>query len=309
MRSNPTGNGLGIGAKTFLVVGANHKDAPDLLRVILIDMDFRALVDSAIRGPGTARGRCLRMLRPVLGDGRAQLEAIADRVLEVIHPERQAVLARNLSPRWEGVSMSECRLSVLPLWVILVGVAGLTLGLWLVLGARLDAASQPVFREIHAVPLALRVVSETAGKPRLAPLLKDQVARGVLEVVDEPMRSVVRVPADALFVAGSARLAPGQGELLQRIAASLSAVPGQVAIIGHTDDQPVVSPQFPSSWHLTRERAQAVQAALVHRGVRSDRLRAEGRADAEPLVPHADEAQRARNRRIEIELRLPRPDE
>lgn len=32
MRSNPTGNGLGIGAKTFLVVGANHKDAPDLLR-------------------------------------------------------------------------------------------------------------------------------------------------------------------------------------------------------------------------------------------------------------------------------------
>ncbi len=242
-------------------------------------------------------------------DGRAQLEAIADRVLEVIHPERQAVLARNLSPRWEGVSMSECRLSVLPLWVILVGVAGLTLGLWLVLGARLDAASQPVFREIHAVPLALRVVSETAGKPRLAPLLKDQVARGVLEVVDEPMRSVVRVPADALFVAGSARLAPGQGELLQRIAASLSAVPGQVAVIGHTDDQPAVSPQFPSSWHLTRERAQAVQAALVQRGVRSDRLRAEGRADAEPLVPHADEAQRARNRRIEIELRLPRPDE
>src|SRR5213075_270681 len=32
MRSNPIGNGLGIGAKTFLVVGANHKDAPDLLR-------------------------------------------------------------------------------------------------------------------------------------------------------------------------------------------------------------------------------------------------------------------------------------
>src|ERR1041384_41366 len=32
MRSNPTGNRVGIGAKTFLVVGANHKDAPDLLR-------------------------------------------------------------------------------------------------------------------------------------------------------------------------------------------------------------------------------------------------------------------------------------
>src|ERR1700754_3962493 len=30
--NGPTGNALGIGAKTFLVVGANHKDAPDLLR-------------------------------------------------------------------------------------------------------------------------------------------------------------------------------------------------------------------------------------------------------------------------------------
>ena len=77
----------------------------------------------------------------------------------------------------------------------------------------------------------------------------------------------------------------------------------------NTDDQPVVSPQFPSSWHLTRERALAVQAALVQYGMRAGRSRAEGRADAEPLAPNADEAQRARNRRIEIELRLLRPDE
>jgi type VI secretion system protein ImpK len=38
-------------------------------------------------------------------------------------------------------------------------------------------------------------------------------------------------------------------------------------------------------------------------------LRAEGRADAEPLVPNRSAAERARNRRIDIELRLPRPDD
>jgi type VI secretion system protein ImpK len=51
-----------------------------------------------------------------------------------------------------------------------------------------------------------------------------------------------------------------------------------------------------------------VLAALVQQGARPDRLRAEGRADAEPLVPNQGAAERARNRRIEIELQLPRPD-
>jgi type VI secretion system protein ImpK len=243
-------------------------------------------------------------------DGRAQLEVIAGRVLEMIHPAHQAALARTLSPRWEGVAVRQSGLTVLPWWVMVVGSAGLLLALWLVLGARLEAAAQPVFREIHTVPLALRVQrTETAGKPRLAPLLKDDVARGAVQVIDEPMRSVVRVPADGWFVPGSAKLVPEQGGVLQRIAATLAAVPGHVAVIGHTDDQPVVSPQFPSSWHLTRERALAVQAALVQFGMPAGRSRAEGRADAEPLAPNTDEAQRARNRRIEIELRLLRPDE
>jgi flagellar motor protein MotB len=37
--------------------------------------------------------------------------------------------------------------------------------------------------------------------------------------------------------------------------------------------------------------------------------RAEGRAEFEPRVPATSDAERARNRRIEIELRLPRPEE
>ena len=77
---------------------------------------------------------------------------------------------------------------------------------------------------------------------------------------------------------------------------------------GHTDNVPVSSLQFPSSWHLTRERANAVAAVLAQRGVRSDRVRAEGLADAEPRGSNATPAERARNRRIEIVLQLPRPD-
>ncbi|WP_280150907.1 type VI secretion system protein TssL, long form [Piscinibacter sp. XHJ-5] len=243
-------------------------------------------------------------------NGRAQLEAIAARVLEVIRPAKDAGSPRTLSIHWQGVSTHGHRdVSVLPLWVLLAVAGGVVLGVLLALNSRLRDLAEPVFRQVHAVPAALRLDrAATAGKPRLAPLLQADAGRGALEVRDEAQRSVIRLPADALFVPGSAQVEAGQVELLARVARALKELPGQIAVIGHTDDGPVGSLQFPSHWHLSRERAQAVLAVLVQQGTRPDRVRAEGRADVEPLVPNQGAAERARNRRIEIELRLPRPD-
>src|SRR5262249_8152459 len=142
------------------------------------------------------------------------------------------------------------------------------------------------------------------AKDRLAPLLRDDIARGALAVRDEAQRSLLTLSADALFVAGSARIEPGQLPLLERIAQALAGQPGQVAVIGHTDDAPTASLQFPSNWHLSSERAKAVMDVLAQRGVPPERLRAEGRGEVAPLAPNTTPAQRAQNRRIEIELRL-----
>ena len=138
--------------------------------------------------------------------------------------------------------------------------------------------------------------------------MQAELARGALQVRDEALRSVVTLPADALFVPGSARIEARQQELLARVAQALKTTPGQVAVIGHTDNAPVSSPQFPSQWHLSHERARAVMAALVQGGIGAERLRAEGRADAEPVAANDSPAARARNRRVEVELRLPRPN-
>jgi type VI secretion system protein ImpK len=245
-----------------------------------------------------------------LPDGLVQLDAIAARVLEEIRPAKVAASARTLAVHWHGVATPGHRdVSVLPLWVLLALTAGLVLGIFLVFNGRLDDLARPVFRQIHALPMALRVDrSEAAAKPRLAPLLQADIGRGAIQVRDEALRSVVTLPADALFVPGSARVEPRQLDLLARVAQALKDTPGQIAVIGHTDSAPVSSPQFPSNWHLSHERARAVLAVLAQQGARADRLRAEGRADVEPLVPNSTAAERARNRRIEIELRLPRPD-
>jgi type VI secretion system protein ImpK len=240
--------------------------------------------------------------------GRAQLDAIAARVLEVVRPPEERAL-RTMSPRWQGVAARARRLEVVPLWAVLAVAGALVLGIALSLSRRLDDHAMPVFRQLHAVPVALRLERPVAAaRSRLAPRLNADIAQGLVAVRDEAQRSVVTLPADKLFDGAGARIEGGQQALLGRIARALQGVPGQVAVIGHTDDRPIASLQFPSNWHLSQARARAVMAALVEHGERPARLSAEGRADAEPLAPESSDEARSRNRRIEIELRLPRPE-
>jgi type VI secretion system protein ImpK len=243
-------------------------------------------------------------------DGRAQLDAIATRVLSVIRPPDLGTQARTLSAPDQGVVRQGHReQKLLPLGLLAVLTGGVLLALLLFVGTRLDAQVQPVFRQLHALPQALHIERrDAAARPRLAAPLQAEVASGALAVRDEALRSVLTLGADALFVPGSARLAAGQDALLARVGTVLKDAPGQVAVIGHTDDAPVASLQFPSGWHLSLAQARAVEAALVAHGLPAARVRAEGRADIEPLLPNQDAAARARNRRVEIELRLPRPD-
>jgi outer membrane protein OmpA-like peptidoglycan-associated protein len=53
---------------------------------------------------------------------------------------------------------------------------------------------------------------------------------------------------------------------------------------------------------LSLDRARAVMAALVERGIEKNRLEAKGLGGREPLVPHTDEANRWKNRRVEFIL-------
>jgi type VI secretion system protein ImpK len=98
-------------------------------------------------------------------------------------------------------------------------------------------------------------------------------------------------------------LLPDRETLMGRIADALAQVSGNVLVTGHTDSQPIArSARFPSNWHLSEERARTVRDLLVSRKVSADRIRAEGRADAEPVVANDTPGNRAMNRRVEITL-------
>jgi type VI secretion system protein ImpK len=253
-------------------------------------------------------------------DGRARLEAIAERVLAEVQPAalQPPQGARSLSLHWQGVSAPQRPgLHLPPLWSVAVLAAALVLAALLGFQLRLAAQARPLLRELHALPAALQAERASAGATgsvpaagpaRLAPLLQAEVAAGALAVRDERLRSVLTLPADELFKGSGAELQARAPALLGRVAQALRAQPGQVNVIGHSDDATAASLQFPTAWHLSRARAQAVLDELARQGLPAERLHAEGRADAEPLVSGHSAAERARNRRVEIELRLPRPE-
>jgi type VI secretion system protein ImpK len=130
-------------------------------------------------------------------------------------------------------------------------------------------------------------------------LLASDIAAGNLEVRELADRSIITLPGDGLFAAGSDELQDAQKPLLARVGSALASLPGQLLISGHMDSSPIESPRFPSHWHLSKARAQRVRDALAER-VDPARLTVEGRADTEPVDDNGSAGGRAHNRRVEI---------
>lgn len=99
------------------------------------------------------------------------------------------------------------------------------------------------------------------------------------------------------FEEGSARIDAASGELIDEVAGALRPCLGSIiAIAGHTD----ASGPEPGNLELSRARAEAVQAALVARGIPADGLRARGHGSRVP-VTGLDPTDPA-NRRIEFSV-------
>lgn len=248
----------------------------------------------------------------ILDNGAAQLEAVRDRLAQILRQQRNDP-PKALAQHWQ-VPPSQQRhgLGGLPLLLsacaAAVGLLVLHLGLAVALGRQSDV----VFAQIQnlrlvpaqglaAPPQVLRP-PPTAAQPRLAQFLAADIQAGWVAVRDEVDRSVVTIRGDGLFDPGSSSLAAQREALMTRIGDALAQLPGQVLVTGHTDSQPIRSARFPSNWHLSEARAGMVRDVLIGRKVSAERIRAEGRADAEPLAANDTPPNRALNRRVEITL-------
>lgn len=236
--------------------------------------------------------------------GRAQLDSVRERLYSMLRDASESV-DQSLSPRWQAASIERRRwFDATPVWVF-CGVLGLlAVGGFLIYNYFLGQRSDPVFAAIQAIrpatpPPPPRIV--VAASPRLAGFLKPEIDQGLVAVRDEAGKSVVTILGDGLFQSGAAVISSAAMPVIDRIGQALAQTPGKVLISGHTDNQPIRSVRFPSNWNLSQERASAVHRRLTQ-AVDAERLRAEGRADQEPVAGNDTAAGRALNRRVEITL-------
>ncbi|MFO1330026.1 MAG: DotU family type VI secretion system protein [Rubrivivax sp.] len=243
-----------------------------------------------------------------MDNGRQQLDSIRERLAQLLR-QHGGDVEPELSPQWQGVASQARLVDGIPLWVVAALTAAVLLVLFFVLQFTLNGRTNDTFNALQAMdvkpaagkPLPAPPPPVAAVQPRLAILLKPQIDARQLQVKDLADRSIVTIAGDGFFESSSAEVAGSVRPLLGYIGDALNKVPGSVLITGHTDNQPIRSLRFPSNWHLSQARAESVRDLLAP-VVKPERMRAEGRAESQPVDDNTTPAGRARNRRVEITL-------
>lgn len=127
--------------------------------------------------------------------------------------------------------------------------------------------------------------------------LQDQLSTNLLE-----SGLLIRIKEQALFPSGSAELVPESQKIGVVVAGLLATMPEQVLISGHTDNVPINTPQYPSNWELSNQRALNFLKYILSVNPKLDptRFSAIGYGEYRPAASNDTEEGRRKNRRVEI---------
>jgi len=136
--------------------------------------------------------------------------------------------------------------------------------------------------------------------------LKEEIAKGLVEVERKDGKIFITVGAGGAFASGSADLTSQAKDIMARVADKGVGETGKVTVSGHTDDVPLVfGSAYRDNWDLAAARAASVVQAMQSGGsVSADRLQAVSYGEAKPIADNETAAGREKNRRIEIEIQF-----
>lgn len=168
--------------------------------------------------------------------------------------------------------------------------------------AAVAATVRPTSPGVTPAPPAFEAPPRPDFLVRLRELLKPEIDQRLLTVFGDGRSVTVRLNARGMFPSGSATVEQRFVPILQRVGQGLSTEPGRVMVIGHSDNQPVRTLRFPSSFHLSAARAEAASAIIATATGDASRFTTEGRGDAVPIADNRTPEGREENRRIEVVL-------
>jgi len=216
----------------------------------------------------------------VIDNGYAQLEILKRRIAALLNTA--SAHEQRLSLHWRGEQTEREVWRMIPPWVVAACCAMVAFVVYLWLQFSLAAVSNPLAQRLSLLEAPNPVLQQAPSRPPIRPLrqfLADEIQKGLLEVRDLEDRSMIRLKGDGLFASGSVEVKRNYLALIKRIAQALDEVDGQVLVTGHAE-------------LLTQEMQQAKA------------IKVEGAGEFRPLAKNNTATGRARNRRVEITLRL-----
>ena len=134
--------------------------------------------------------------------------------------------------------------------------------------------------------------------------LKDMASVELIE--DKAVRIILT--SDVFFDAGKADLKPEAIASLYKVTGILKETPHVVNVVGHTDNVPINTDQFPSNWELSTARACVTARFLINEmEISPDHIFVSGHASYQPVRPNDTHDGRKANRRVEIIISKERP--
>ncbi|MGE0860504.1 MAG: type IVB secretion system protein IcmH/DotU [Gammaproteobacteria bacterium] len=243
----------------------------------------------------------------VVDRGRDQLAAIQEHTYRAIRGVR-GEYETELSPHWRGVEERRKLRHPIPLWSVAALTGVLMLAAYIGFSYGLAQIAEPPYVELSKIGRDARLTAVVKAVPRtltLRELLAADIKAGLVDVIEQTQGSTVEIRGDGFFNSGSAEVQSQVIPVLERIGDAMNQFEEPILVAGHTDNVPLSGARrmrFPTNWHLSQARAEAVAAVVGSRLKKAERIRAEGRSDTEPKAPNDTPEGRAQNRRVDVTL-------
>ncbi|MFY0479465.1 OmpA family protein [Achromobacter marplatensis] len=193
-----------------------------------------------------------------------------------------------------------------PVWAVFGDLMSVLLGAFVlilvsVIGVQLQLSTQ-LEEEVK------QRQEETQRRETLEQALAGPLAAGRVTLIN----GRIGISGSVLFALNSDQLQPEGREILKTLIEPLSAylkTHDEILMVsGYTDDQQVRegNRRFADNWDLSAQRALTVTRALIDEGVPASTVFAAAFGSEQPVASNADEAGRAKNRRVEI-TPIPKP--
>lgn len=235
----------------------------------------------------------------IIEDGDRQLTKIRQRLLTIIQSTKDTA-STILSPHGlvsRGKPKREKLIVPVRVTLLLCGILIASTFFWYKYWL---SVNQSVIEHKILAMQKLNVAKPEAKKLRLAYLLRNEIAKGLVSVDETKEQSKVIFKGDSIFESGATSVKPEMDYVMNRVAKEVQRVNGSVLIIGHTDATPIHKPGIENNTILSELRAKAVARLFVNTGLSEKKIHTQGVGDTQPVSSNSKPEGRAQNRRVEF---------